>query len=115
MKSTIPFQSLGCKFYLEAINHYARVLVLDLMVHTWKPADYQSTFFGSESKTKSHVISWIDDKARDLSWVDEDTERPAIPVDYEEAELADPAWQECLAYLQGLGHAWLVDDTRGPL
>ncbi len=99
---------------LEALNHYARVLLLDSFIRQWKPSDYQqcTSFTPASSAILTKVTADLD--SQDLIWLHEDRERP--PTSAGDNRLtATPAWQECIAQLRNLINTWLVIDSRGPM
>ena len=95
---------------LQALNHYARVLVLESVIYIWKPSD-QGCW--GRSAIKKKLVADLD--SQDMVWVDEDKERPPIRTSDELTLMATPAWQECLEHLRGLVEKWLSADSRGPM
>ena len=103
-KGTVP--CLDFRGNLEAMNHYARVLILETAVKIWKPKDPQSA---------ERALSYVNDSHQHSNWVNEDAERPEVSVSDENDLLSAPAWQDFLAHLQSLVTTWLADDCKGPI
>ena len=103
---------------LEALDYFARVLVLEVLIHTWIPSDmgYRVSWPPSgrthPSAMKQQVLTFLEHA--DAAGVYQDHE--IYPVLQKDArELSGPAWQECIAHLQTLIDQWLTTDTRGPM
>jgi hypothetical protein len=93
---------------LEALNHYARVLTLQVAFQSWlnlKPP--------APSEWKVEVTQGLD--KRSMEWVDEDQERPQANSWDEELMVMSPAWQSCISHVQDFVHEWLVLGSRGPM
>lgn len=94
---------------LEALYHYATVLVVETFVRQWSPSDTQyHPFRGKTSAMKNQVVAYLDKV--DNYWVDEDQERPQPDLRDEAMQLNTLPWQECLAQLQSLVRSWLAPD-----
>ena len=100
---------------LEALDYYARALILELHMHTWIPSDSGHRVSGPPSRPsamKQQVLTFLEHA--DVSVVSRDHE--IYPVLEKDAhELSTPAWQECMAHLQTLIDKWLTPDTPGPM
>lgn len=100
---------------LEALDYFARALILELHIHTWIPSDmgHRSSWPPSHpSAMKQQVLTFL--YHADVVKVDRDHE--LYPVLNKDAhELSTPAWQECMAHLQTLIDKWLTPDTHGPM
>ena len=100
---------------LEALDYYARALILELHMHTWIPSDSGHRVSGPPSRPsaiKQQVLTFLEHA--DVSVVSRDHEiYPVLEKDTH--ELSTPAWQECMAHLQTLIDKWLAPDTPGPM
>ncbi|RHZ52488.1 hypothetical protein CDV55_104360 [Aspergillus turcosus] len=88
---------------LEAIDHYARVLVLDDAIYR---GDLSPTQKGNLQDTLNKVS---------ISWIDEDSERPAVDIHQAFLESFSQKWRIYAEYLRPIFAEWLTGQTTGPL
>ena len=103
---------------LQALDYFARALVLEMLIHTWIPSDmghrisWPPSSRPHQSAMKQHVLTFLEHA--DVAGVYQDHEiYPALKKNAH--ELSAPAWQECIAHLQTLIDKWLTPDTCGPM
>lgn len=92
---------------LEALDHYARVLVFHQTFMHWtsRPGILQPV-----PAWKHEVPLWVD--AVDISWVDRDRE---TPPSLHEPDLTSQGWTDFHDTLRNAVDTWLVSNTVGPL
>ncbi len=104
---------------LEALDYFARVLVLEVLIHTGTPSDmchrvsWPPSCRPQNSAMKQQILTFLDHT--DASWVYQDRERPGKVFQKNDRLVSGPAWQECIAHLQTLMDDWLTVDARGPM
>ena len=101
--------SLDFSGKLEALDHYARVLILDHAYHAWM--DDQSPRGGGQSDEEK-VTKFLD--AALLDWVDRNkttSSRLAGRVDASDSL----EWRSCSAYIHLILARWLTDRSQGPI
>ena len=100
---------------LQALDHYARVLVLDRFIYSCKPSDYKEGYLFKRASSAILEKVVVDLDSQNRSWVDKDQEPPSIRIPNEDAMIATPAWQECLSRLRNIAETWLSIDSQGPM
>jgi hypothetical protein len=95
---------------LEAIDHYARSLVLECSFYQW--INDTSPVNGSQAQ-KEKVVQSLDRVP--LDWVEQDRERPPVDFRQEALEVASAEWQLCTAYIRPILVKWLRERTVGPM
>lgn len=113
-----PARNVDLNNKLEALDYFVRVLVLEVLIHTWIPSDMgHRVSWPPFSRThpsamKQQVLTFLEHA--DVPGVYQD--HAIYPVLQKDArELSGPAWQECIAHLKTLINEWLIIDTRGPM
>lgn len=112
-------QNLGLDGKLEAFDYFARVLILEVLIHTWTPSDmYRRISWPPSSRLqisamKQHILTFLD--GTDATREYEDKDRHGTPFQKDDRILSVPAWRECIAHLQNLMDDWLATHTRGPM
>lgn len=103
---------------LEALDDFARVLILEVLMHTWIPSDmghrvsWPPSGRTHPSAMKQQVLTFLEHAQAAGVYQDHEI-CPALQKDAR--ELSGPAWQECIAHLQTLIDKWLTTDTLGPM
>ena len=113
IKDLVPNLSFDGK--LKVLNHYARILTLEVLLHSWEPPD--TINHASASKFLA-IKREILERAKNEStrWGNQDAESPlSQQLLHEEPYMRTQAWQECLENLRSLVDAWLVHDCYGPI
>ena len=95
---------------LEAIDYYARALVLECAFYDW--INDTSLQNGSQAQ-KEKIVQSLDQVS--LDWVDEDRERPLMDFQEDTRDMASAEWQLCAAYIRPVLMKWLSERTVGPL
>ena len=99
---------------LEALNHYARVLTLELPLQDWQPSKISKPVLVDESlRTKDGILTFIHSNGN--HWIDEDDNRALRRLLYERFDMDSPAWQDIRELFHSLVYAWLVHDSYGPV
>ena len=93
---------------LKALNHYARILTLESLVHGW-----ELFFAGDLSPTKDEILANI--RSESDHGVDEGSDRPFRCRLYQNSFMGSPAWRHSLNDLNAMVDAWLVHDCYGPV
>ncbi len=112
-------QNLDLDGNLEAFDYFAKVLVLEVLIHTWTPSDmchrisWPPSCRLQTSAMKQQILTFLDHA--DATLVYQDRERLGKPFQPDDCLLSGPAWRECIAYLQTLIDNWLTNDARGPM
>jgi hypothetical protein len=106
LKDTLSFSQK-----LEAIDHYARVLILEDSFYRWV---YMP---GGEPRAERIKVQDSLNQV-DIGWVDQDAERP--PVDdlgmlESHRQVGSPEWKAYTEYIGPIFHEWLTDQTKGPM
>ena len=96
---------------LEALDHYARVLILDHAYYAWM---YDRSPSGASQAAKEKVTESLDATA--FHWMDEDEERPETAPYVEDHHVTkSPEWILCSSYIDPILAAWLTSLSRGPM
>lgn len=99
---------------LEAFNHYARILTLELPLHDWESLKTSNPVLADEFlRTKDAIFAFVHSKSE--HWIDEDDNRNFQLLLYEKFHMDSPAWQHIRKLLHSLVDAWLVHDCYGPV
>ena len=111
-KHFVPNLSFDGK--LEALNHYARVLTLESLLHDREHSKatgqgLAGEFLRTQDETSAFVYSQSDQRT------DEGDDRIFQRLLFERFYLDSTAWQHSLKHLHGLVDAWLVHDCHGPV
>ena len=103
----------------EALDYFARVLILEVSIHTWTPSDmyrrisWPPSYRLQASAMKQQILTFLD--RTDPTWVYQDKEMLGILSRNDERILSTPAWRECIAHLETLIDDWLANHARGPM
>lgn len=102
---------------LEALDYFARALILDVLLHTWLPSDVSRVSWAPSSRThssamKEQVLTFLEHADVEVVYQDHEL-YPVLKKDAHEPSA--PAWKECMAHLQTLIEKWLTPDTPGPM
>ena len=112
-------QNLDLDGKLEAFDYFAKVLILEILIHTWTPSDmcHRISWPPScplpTSAMKQQILTFLDHT--DATLVYQDRERLGELFHKDDCLLSGPAWRECIAHLQTLIDNWLTNDARGPM
>ena len=104
---------------LEALDYFARVLVLEVLIHTWTPSDmchrvsWPPSCRSQTSAMKQQILTFLD--RTDAAWVNQRRGRPDKVLQKNDRLVSGPAWRECIAHLQTLMGDWVTTDARGPM
>lgn len=112
-------QNLDLDGKLEALDYFARVLILEVLIHTWTPSDmchrisWPPSCRLQTSAMKQQILTFLDHA--DATWMYEDGDRLGKVFQKDDRLLSGQAWRECIAHLQTLMDDWLTNDARGPM
>lgn len=95
---------------LEALDHYARVLVLHSTFYKW--VNDRSPQAACQSD-REKVVKSLD--AVSIDWVDQDQERPHRDFIEEYRTYHSSEWETCYSYINPILTQWLTDRTKGPI
>ena len=104
---------------LEALDYFARVLILEVLIHTWTPSDmgprisWPPSYHLQTSAMKQHILTFLNRTV--ATQAGQGKERLGTPFQKDDRILSVPAWQECIAHLQTLIDDWLANHARGPM
>ncbi|KAH0556227.1 hypothetical protein GP486_005848 [Trichoglossum hirsutum] len=97
---------LDFKGKLEALDHYARVLILDFAFTKWSRSASRADLAEVQGSLNS----------KSIKWVDEDGERPPEEeLEGPEGALLSFAWLICIPDIRCMVDKWLVMDSLGPM
>ncbi|GIJ90499.1 hypothetical protein Asppvi_009454 [Aspergillus pseudoviridinutans] len=96
---------------LGAIDHYARVLVLEDAFYHW--IETPGNISPAEKKKLQDSLNEVS-----ISWIDQDAERP--PVDplamvRSHHQMASPEWRAYTEYIEPIIAEWLTGQSTGPM
>jgi hypothetical protein len=91
---------------LEALVHYARVIIMDHAFQTWLLSD-------SVSESWKKLVQ-AELNSKDWSWSDEGTARP-VEQDGDPEDFSQPHWQAFKAHFDTFRTAWLVKGSKSPI
>ncbi|KAK0508285.1 hypothetical protein JMJ35_009369 [Cladonia borealis] len=112
-------QNLDLDSKLEALDYFARVLILEVLIHTWTPSDmyrrisWPPSYRFQTSAMKQQILTLLD--RNDTTRAYQDKERLGTPFQRDDRILNAPAWRECIAHLETLIDDWLANHARGPI
>jgi hypothetical protein len=95
---------------LEAIDHYARVLVLEDAFYRWIDMPGVSP---AEKKKLQDSLNEVS-----ISWVDQDAERPPVDPLVEVRsyrQMGSPEWRAYTEYIEPIFAEWLTNQSTGPM
>ena len=104
---------------LEALDYFARVLILEVSIHTWTPSDmyrrisWPPSYRLQTSVMKQQVLTFLDRTDTTRSY--QDKEMLGTLSQKDDRILKTPAWRECIAHLETLIDDWLANHARGPM
>lgn len=104
---------------LEALDYFARVLILEVLIHTWTPSDMRHRIAWppscrlQTSAMKQQILTFLDHAG--ATSVYQNREKLGKAIQKDDRLLSGPAWRECIAHLQNLIDDWLTNDARGPM
>ena len=116
-KNSVQDLYLDGKF--EALDYFARVLILEVSIHTWTPSDmyrrisWPPSYRLQTSAMKQQVLTFLD--RTDATRAYQDKEMLGTLSQKDERILSTPAWRECIAHLETLIDDWLATHARGPM
>ncbi|KAF7586407.1 hypothetical protein BBP40_008930 [Aspergillus hancockii] len=95
---------------LEAVDHYARVLVLEYAFSRWLG---DASPHGMSPAQKGQVVEALDEVS--LDWLDRDEKCPPVDIFEELQEATSPEWRACTWYIKSILAQWLTVQTMGPM
>ena len=116
-KDSVQNLYLDGKF--EALDYFARVLILVVSIYTWTPSDmyrrisWPPSYRLQTSAMKQQILTFLD--RTDASRSYQNKERLGTLSQKDERILSTPAWRECIAHLETLIDDWLANHARGPM
>ena len=73
IKDLVPNLSFDGK--LKVLNHYARILTLEVLLHSWEhPDTINHALAGKFLATKNEILTFVNNES--ICWVDEDAKQP---------------------------------------
>ena len=112
-------QNLDLDGKLEALDYFARVLILEMLIHLWTPSDmyrrisWPPSYCLQTSAMKQQILTSLDRTAATRAY--QGKERLGTPPPKDDRILSTLAWRECIAHLQTLIDDWLATHARGPM
>jgi hypothetical protein len=88
---------------LEAIDHYARVLVLE-------DAIYRGDLNPAEKQDLQNSLNQVS-----ISWIDQDAERPAVDLRQALLDSVSHKWRTYTEYMRPIFAEWLTGQSTGPM
>ena len=111
-KHSVPALSFDCQ--LEALNHYARVMTLESLIHELGPSETANRAFnGDLRRTKNEIHGLVCNNSD--HWFDESNDRAFQRLLDEKFHMDSPAWQHIRKLPYSLDHDWLAHDCHGPV
>ncbi|PKX91200.1 uncharacterized protein P174DRAFT_395145 [Aspergillus novofumigatus IBT 16806] len=88
---------------LEAIDHYARVLVLE-------DAIYRGDLSPAQKEDLQNSLNQVS-----ISWIDQDAERPAVDLRQTLLDSVSHKWRTYTEYMRPIFAEWLTGQSTGPM
>ncbi|GIK07211.1 hypothetical protein Aspvir_002867 [Aspergillus viridinutans] len=96
---------------LAAIDHYARILVLEDAFYRW--IEIPGNISPAEKKKLQDSLDQVS-----ISWIDQDAERPPVdPLAMVRSfrQMASPEWRAYTEYIEPIFAEWLTGQSTGPM
>ena len=112
-------QNLYLEGKFEALDYFARVLILEVSIHTWTPSDmyrrisWPPSYRLQTSAMKQQILTFLD--RTDATRTYRDKKMLGTLSQNDDRILNTPAWRECIAHLETLIDDWLANHARGPM
>ncbi|KAI9374449.1 hypothetical protein BJX61DRAFT_540795 [Aspergillus egyptiacus] len=95
---------------VEAIDHYARVLVLETGFYEFLGKNRPH---GATESEKDEVTNLLN--AVPIFWIDRDAERPPVDARHEAQQASSTAWRMCVSHVESTLTYWTTDQAAGPM